>query len=1195
MIPFMGGRQIVSRSGVVTPHRDGLGKGFRGLGRYLQEGSQTDRIAAGETPAALPLASSSESVAQPPRAIWVETHHVPSKSIEGATRYMEAYAWKANARVQRPVYHFGVSLHPEETLTRDQWRDVTQTMLQRLGLEHHQSLAVAHGDKDYQHVHIVVNRVGPDGRVWKPRHDRRIQQTVARESEIKYGLRRVPTLKDRRLEQLRTLGINPADHAGSPYFSAELEERVSALRAHELNEATSWDQLQRVLAEKLVFLEPAKRGTGLVLTDGYDRQNFSAFNRNYSGPRLADRFGETYREYLERTGVAELEVVPDLDPEPLHLRVTALLEEVGSKNAVFTPADLKYLTRKDPEPDRLVHAALSHKTVLEVSPGRFAQKKTVQLEQQLLASSDRIAARSNHALDPVAVERLLQTKYSYLNEGQANAVRDATTGKDLRMIIGYAGSGKTTLTNAITEAYKEAGYTVLGASPTGAAAERLQAETGLESRTLASWASTWKYRPMARKTVLVVDEAGLADTATTAKMLRDVEKSGGKVIPVGDGGQLTPVGAGNPFPILAKRHGASVVNKILRQKEPWQRKASQHLAIGRVEGAIDAYRAHHNFHLFKTEQQAIDGLIERHFAHRNLHPTENHVMLTHSRAHAAEITRRIRDARQNIGELRSEVLFGKLAFAVGDQLRFRRNDHIGRYVKNLDGLETAVGVKNGSIGTVASVSAESLTVRLDTGRMVQFDPREYGRFVHGYAMTIHAAQGLTVDRASVYATPTLDKHLTNVAFTRHRKGLEIYADSESFDSLDHFKERLSRSPRVDMASAQVDDVEVFSNSDVDYLRQGLADIYVEPSQALGALNDTLASSDDRGAIYQELIEDPTRLGTLRPGQAVAETAQRHFRNALALSEETPTAEATLSTSTATGPPADADTPPPLPINKSAENALRQVSADLQRWDRLEEDLRRVTGMRQALPDRGNLLSLEKHLPKATPLPADQAEIIYRDPAQAIDRFAKLEVDAGLDKALSQLRESPEAFGELRGMPVLRPEPRRKAMEAVDSLTTPERIAFVRTIPRAYQQARSFQDRQKALQASLSRIAPNRPKLIERLVAAASRVPPRRAADLVAADQRRLLQPLTWREMQDLKALNQLASMAGQKRFKGFRRKNKLLKQALRARGLLRNPNARLLRELTPAKLRVVYTLRNLAITAKKWGLLPEEQAARERI
>jgi ATP-dependent exoDNAse (exonuclease V) alpha subunit len=114
--------------------------------------------------------------------------------------------------------------------------------------------------------------------------------------------------------------------------------------------------------------------------------------------------------------------------------------------------------------------------------------------------------------------------------------------------------------------------------------------------------------------------------------------------------------------------------------------------------------------------------------------------------------------------------------------------------------ERGLGVQNGTQGTIADVGAQSMSVRTDDGRNVSFDLKDYNRIDHGYAATIHKAQGMTVDRPHVLATPGLDAHASYVALSRHRDGMEPHYGHDDFASRDRLVNTLSRDRAKDMAS-----------------------------------------------------------------------------------------------------------------------------------------------------------------------------------------------------------------------------------------------------------------------------------------------------------------------------------------------------------------------------------------------------------
>ena len=147
--------------------------------------------------------------------------------------------------------------------------------------------------------------------------------------------------------------------------------------------------------------------------------------------------------------------------------------------------------------------------------------------------------------------------------------------------------------------------------------------------------------------------------------------------------------------------------------------------------------------------------------------------------------------RREAGDLGEEVRLtaerGERHFASGDRVMFLQN-------------ERGLGVKNGTLATIEQVSTQSMSVRTDDGRNVSFDVKDYNRIDHGYAATIHKAQGMTVDRTHVLATPGMDAHSSYVALSRHRDGVDLHYGRDDFANQDRLARTLSRNRSKDMAS-----------------------------------------------------------------------------------------------------------------------------------------------------------------------------------------------------------------------------------------------------------------------------------------------------------------------------------------------------------------------------------------------------------
>src|SRR3546814_159885 len=118
------------------------------------------------------------------------------------------------------------------------------------------------------------------------------------------------------------------------------------------------------------------------------------------------------------------------------------------------------------------------------------------------------------------------------------------------------------------------------------------------------------------------------------------------------------------------------------------------------------------------------------------------------------------------------------------------------FLKNVRGL----GVKNGTLGQVERVSPDSMAVRLDDGRRIAFDLKDYAHIDHGYAATIHKSQGVTVDQAHVLATPGMDRHSAYVALSRHRDGVQLHYGRDDFADDRQLTRTLGRERAKDMAS-----------------------------------------------------------------------------------------------------------------------------------------------------------------------------------------------------------------------------------------------------------------------------------------------------------------------------------------------------------------------------------------------------------
>ncbi len=462
---------------------------------------------------------------------------------------------------------------------------------------------------------------------------------------------------------------------------------------------------------------------------------------------------------------------------------------------------------------------------------RFTSREMIAVEDRLEAGAAELVDRGGHgvadwyrdkAIDAAAARGMV------LSGEQADAFDHVTGERRLASVVGYAGSGKSAMLGVAREAWEGAGYTVRGAALSGIAAENLEGGSGIGSRTIASLEYQWaKGREhLTSRDVLVVDEAGMIGTRQMERVLSHAREAGAKVVLVGDPEQLQAIEAGAAFRALSERHGAVEITEIRRQREDWQRDATRALATGRTAEALGAYGDHGMVHAADTREAARASLMAGWDRERQAAPHATRMILTHTNAEVYDLNQLARAHVRAGGGLGEDVTVaaerGERQFAAGDRVMFFRNDR-------------GMGVKNGTLGTLEQVSAERMGIRLDDGRQVAFDLKDYAHVDHGYAATFHKSQGVTVDATHVLATPGMDRHSAYVGLSRHRDAVQVHYGRDDFDDEGKLVRTLARERAKDMAGdylTERDDlVRAFADRRDIRLPEPAREMTVQPSPA----------------------------------------------------------------------------------------------------------------------------------------------------------------------------------------------------------------------------------------------------------------------------------------------------------------------------------------------------------------------------
>jgi Ti-type conjugative transfer relaxase TraA len=511
------------------------------------------------------------------------------------------------------------------------------------------------------------------------------------------------------------------------------------------------------------------------------------------------------RDGLELERIADHAAIARRNGERIIENPNVALDAITRQQATFTKRDLAMFVHRHSEGKEQFDLAIG---AVQASPDlvalgkdgqgedRFTSRDMIEVEARLERASQVMAERERHRVGERDKERALvaaEVRGLTLSGEQRAAFVHATDGKDLGVVIGYAGTGKSAMLGVAREAWEAAGYEVRGAALSGIAAENLEAGSAIPSRTIASLEHQWSQgrELLTARDVLVIDEAGMIGSRQMERVLSAANEAGAKVVLVGDPQQLQAIEAGAAFRSIAERHGGVEITEIRRQQVDWQRDATRHLATERTAEALQAYADHDMVHIADTREGARAELVKRWERARRAFSDQSQIILTHTNDEVRGLNERARGKLREAGALGEDVTInaerGSRQFATGDRIMFLRNDR-------------GLGVKNGSLGEIERVSPQQIAVKLDDGRSIGFDTKSYAHIDHGYAATVHKAQGVTVDRVHVLATPGLDRHASYVALSRHRIDVQLHCGRDDFADAGKLARTLSRERAKDMAS-----------------------------------------------------------------------------------------------------------------------------------------------------------------------------------------------------------------------------------------------------------------------------------------------------------------------------------------------------------------------------------------------------------
>ena len=464
--------------------------------------------------------------------------------------------------------------------------------------------------------------------------------------------------------------------------------------------------------------------------------------------------------------------------------------------------------------EAIAHGQLQVSERNAVSPAmQFTTPAMVELERETIQKM--IAGQGTQEAivgGQMRAEMLSQQANFY--ESQKQALEEILASKDrIFALEGLAGTGKTTLLEAVRKSAEEAGYTLKGLTPTSRSAQKL-AEAGIETETIQRFLKR-EAKPADGKQILyVLDESSMV---STQQMHGLFERMGtqGRALLVGDTRQHESVEAGRPYAMLqeAGMHTAHL-SEIIRQKDPELKKSVEHFAEGRILEGLGCMVEQWRIREIEDRSERIEAIAQEY-----LKNPAGTLVVSPDNASRAEINERIHQMlRSNANKQGDDCAVTVLSqrqnmtaadrmwaqnYNVGDTIRFSKSNqnhgfHAGECVQvasidvqnnqltvtRQNGTETiycprllyGVGVferqekhfapgdrlqltlpyypeklANRQLGTVQEIDAEgNLRLQMDSGKDVAFNVRQHPHLDYGYAVTSHSSQCETVDRVLIH-------------------------------------------------------------------------------------------------------------------------------------------------------------------------------------------------------------------------------------------------------------------------------------------------------------------------------------------------------------------------------------------------------------------------------------------------------------
>lgn len=465
--------------------------------------------------------------------------------------------------------------------------------------------------------------------------------------------------------------------------------------------------------------------------------------------------------------------------------VTAAASHFDRRDAIQAVADSLPDGAPGAEVERLADAFLASDSVIQIAEGpkgpRYTTRRIWNLEREALAAVERMKSQGPTPAGELVAARVIAARPTLKADQREMVRRLLANPEGVAVVIGEAGTGKTFAIVAAAEGWAQAGIELRAAAPTWRAANVMRSD-GLPATSIASLlveldrAEHEGGEGLPQGSVLLVDEAGMVDSASLARLTAHAERAEAKLVLVGDPEQLGEIEAGGLFRAVADRTDPLLLDEVIRHEHELDREAAKRIREGEGREALGLYESGERLTVAPGADACREAMVRD--WHESYERGEDAVMIAKRNADVAKLNAMAREVRMDAGKLGSqEIEVGDARFAAGDQVITRVNDPAAAIYNRERWQIAEVDPQKGSV--ILQGIDQPRTVEVGADYLARTNPNsEAPALEHAYAVTTYSAQGSTFDRAFVMADASMDKQEFYVAASRSREETRLYATPE---------------------------------------------------------------------------------------------------------------------------------------------------------------------------------------------------------------------------------------------------------------------------------------------------------------------------------------------------------------------------------------------------------------------------------